>query len=103
MRDRNFSGFAAEQIDAVRQTIRIFEIESGRSDLVAKRKDRENRFQAAGGSQQMPGGRFCRADRNSSIPAKNGLDRCEFAAVSDRRRGGMGIQVLDIAWRDASL
>jgi hypothetical protein len=103
MRDGNVSGFAADQIDAISETIRIFEIESRRSDLVAKRKHRENRFQAASGSQQMPGGRFCRADRDSSIPAEDGLDRCEFAAVSNRRRGGMGIQVLDIAWRDASL
>ena len=87
MRNRNISGFAADQIDAVRKTIRIFEIESRRSDLVAKRKDRENR----------------RADRDSPISAKDGLDRFEFAAVSNRRRGGMGIQVLDIAWRDASL
>src|ERR1700730_3692311 len=54
--DRNVPGLPADQIDALGERIRIFEIEGWRRDLVANGKDGENRLQSAGGSQQMPGG-----------------------------------------------
>ena len=58
MIDLHRAGAPSDYINAFRGGIGIVEVERFRRDLIAKREDREDRLQAAGGTEQMAGGRL---------------------------------------------
>ncbi|MNX85774.1 hypothetical protein D3C86_1176250 [compost metagenome] len=55
-----------------------------------------DRFLNAGGTQRMAGERLGRLDMRDLV-AEDFPDRADFLAVANRRRGAVGIDVVDIA------
>ena len=76
---------------------RIVEVDGGRQDAVANREDREDRLDAACRSEQMPGHRLGRAHRDLlRVLAERMLDRNGLGDVACRRRGAVGVDVIDL-------
>src|SRR6185436_9106088 len=51
----------------------------------------------------MTGRRFGGAHGNFSVSAEHGFDRFQFGSVANRRRSGMGVEMLDITGFEAGL
>ena len=80
----------------------IVEIDRGRQDVVLDRLDAENELRRARRAEQVPGHRLGRADGQLlRVVAEDGLDRLGLGHVADRRRGAVGVDVIDLVQRDA--
>src|SRR6266849_1713583 len=82
---------------------RVIEVQGRRHHPITDREDREDRFDAAGGTEKMPDGGFCRGHRQFvRMPAEQPLDRTEFDLIAQWGRGAMGVDVIDPFQSDAS-
>src|SRR3984957_16087633 len=81
---------------------RVVKIDGWRRDIIANRKDTEDRLERSGGTQKMPGRRFGRGHRDlgSGGPAQP-FPRPDVYFVTDLRRGAMRIDVVDVGRTDA--
>ena len=69
----------------------------GGRDLVAQGQDREGGLDRAGGAQQMADGALGRAHRRlAGGLAEQPLDRAQLDLVAERRRGAVGVDVVDV-------
>ncbi len=75
----------------------LVEVEGRRRHLVAERQDREDRLDRARGAQQMPGRRFGRRHGELvGVIAEQALHRPQLDLVAERRRGAVGVDVVDV-------
>ncbi len=75
-----------------------------RRDLVAHGQHREGRLDRAGGAQQMADRRLGRRHRDLARRlAQQPLDRAELDLVAQRRRGAVGVDVVDVGRVDARM
>jgi hypothetical protein len=54
-------------------------------------------------AEQMTGRRFGGTHGNFSVAAEHGFDRFQFGNVTDWRRSGMSVEMLDISGLEAGL
>ena len=74
----------------------------GRRDPVAQGEDGRDGLDGAGGAEQVPDRRLGRG--HGDLPravAERQLDRLRLRAVVERRRGAVGVDVVDVGGRDA--
>src|SRR5215471_205899 len=80
---------------------RVVEVERRRNDLIADRKDREDRLDATGRAEQMPNRGFRRRHRQFiRMSAKKPLHRTELDLVAERGGGTVGVNVVDLLRSD---
>ena len=90
-------GDVRHQVDAGRALARIVEVERRRHDLVAQREDAEDRLDRAGAAEQMADRRLGRAHRDvADRIAEQAADRAELELVAERRRGAVGVDIVDV-------
>ena len=76
--------------------IGVIEVDGRRRHLITQRKNAENTFDYAGGTQQVAGHRLGRAHRETcGMSPKSLFDRDGFRAISEHGRGRVGVQILD--------
>src|SRR5262249_40126101 len=81
---------------------RIVEIDGGRGNAIADGQDGENGLYRTGRAEQMAGGGLGRRHRDLARRiADQTLYRVELDLVAQRRRGPVGIDVVDLGGRDA--
>src|SRR5829696_4560253 len=81
---------------------RVVEVDRRRRDPVAHGEDREDRLDRAGGAEEVPGRRLRRRHRElAGGVADEALDRLELDLVAERRRGAVGVDVVDVRDVDA--
>src|SRR5579871_376231 len=79
---------------------RVFQIEGRRHDAVAQGENREDRLDAAGGSEQVADRRFGRRHRQAiGVVAEQPLDRAQLDLVAERGRGAVRVDVVDLVGR----
>ncbi len=103
MLDAHRARFPANDIDALRRLVGALQVERRRHDLIAQRQRGEDRLDAAGGAEQVAGGGLGRGHSHLIFRAEQRLDRRQLALVADRRRSGVGIEVLHLRRLDACL
>lgn len=83
--------------------IRILEIDRGRDHLSLNRLHAYDRLDATGGAEQVTGHRFGRTDRDPArVVAEDLLDRKGLKLVVVRRRGAVGVDIIDLQGRRRS-
>ena len=81
----------------------IVEIDRRRHDVVANGERGKDRLDGAGRAQQMTDRRFRRGHRRRRLGlAQQPLDSAELDLVAHRRRGAVGVDVVDVLGREAS-
>ena len=77
---------------------RVVEVDGRRRDVVADGEQREDRLDRAGRAEEVADRRLGRRHRDlAGGVAEQPLDRAELDLVAERRRGAVGVDVVDVA------
>src|SRR6266850_5133443 len=101
---RNRHCFIADYTETLRFFVEVVHVGRRRGNLVSQSKDGDSRFEAAGAAEQMTRHGFRGTDEQVfRVIAESGGNCQGFCTVAKGRRGGMGIQILHIGWRESSI
>jgi len=87
----------------LRQFIGLLQVQRAGHDLIAQGQRGEDRRHGTGRAQQVSHGRLGGGDGHRLTCAEHAPDGGELAPVADVGGGGMGVQVLHLAGRQARL
>ena len=78
--------------------VEVFDVDGRGDDLIAQGEDAGGEFDAAGGSEEVPGHGFGAGDEQAllRVVAKGALDGAELAQIADGGGGGVRVDVADV-------